>query len=120
MDEEGNVIPIFKFLRLHRFDEIPQFFNILKGDMSVIGPRPEPLSFHNQIIEVFPEYKIRYIIKPGLTGLSQVEYGHTTEVDTANVKFEYDMKYIKSINLMNDIKILFKTITVLFNSKGAA
>ncbi|MCX6156068.1 MAG: sugar transferase [Candidatus Kapabacteria bacterium] len=119
MDDEGNIPASLEFVRLHRFDEVPQFINILKGEMSLIGPRPEPWPYFKQIIEIFPEYRSRYRIKPGLTGLAQVEYQHTLTIEEAKMKYNYDMKYINSISLINDIKILFRTVSVLFTSKGA-
>jgi lipopolysaccharide/colanic/teichoic acid biosynthesis glycosyltransferase len=119
MDDNGNIIPALNFIRLHRLDEILQLYNVLKGDMSLIGPRPEPLDYFNRITEAFPEYKHRYIIKPGLTGLAQVEFQHTLRIEESIIKYEYDLKYIKTINFLNDIKIIFKTFSVLFNSKGA-
>ncbi|MCX6155309.1 MAG: sugar transferase [Candidatus Kapabacteria bacterium] len=118
-NDDGIIPNSLKFLRLHRLDEIPQFFNILKGDMSLIGPRPEPLTYYKQIIRSHPEYNLRYKIKPGLTGLSQVEYGHSTKVEEAFLKFKYDLDYLNNLCLSTDLKIIYKTISIIFTSKGA-
>ena len=104
-----------KFLRRTRFDEIPQFINILKGDMSIIGPRPERPQFVEELSKNYPFYTIRNVIKPGLTGWAQVEYPYASTKEEQYVKLRYDLYYIKERNLLLDFKILIKTIsTVLF------
>ena len=104
-----------KFLRKTRFDEVPQFFNVLKGDMSLIGPRPERPGFVEELSKEFPFYATRHVIKPGLTGWAQVEYPYAMSKEEQITKLRYDLFYIKERNLLLDLKIVIKTIsTVLF------
>ncbi|HEX9979469.1 MAG TPA: exopolysaccharide biosynthesis polyprenyl glycosylphosphotransferase [Flavobacterium sp.] len=104
-----------KFLRKTRIDEFPQFINILRGDMAVIGPRPERPVFVNEIAEVMPFYETRHVIKPGLTGWAQVNYAYGETINDSLIKLQYDLYYIKHRSLFLDINILVKTFsTVLF------
>lgn len=104
-----------KFLRKTRIDEFPQFFNILKGDMAVIGPRPERPVFVEEIADVMPFYQTRHVIKPGLTGWAQVNYAYGETIDDSLIKLQYDLYYIKHRSLFLDINIIIKTFsTVLF------
>lgn len=119
IDEYGKIRPFLQFLRNHRIDEVPQFINILKGDMSLIGPRPEPLEYYNEIISAIPEYKDRYCIKPGITGLAQVKFKHTLNIDDSRKKLFFDLEYIKNISIWNDFGILLRTIMVVINKSGA-
>ena len=109
-------VPWFgKFLRRTRIDEFPQFFNILKGDMSVIGPRPERPKFVKELSEMLPFYKTRLIVKPGLTGWAQVQANYGSSYDDSLEKLQYDLYYIKHRGLFLDLNILLKTFsTVLF------
>ena len=112
---DDRVTKFGKFLRRSRIDEIPQFFNVLKGEMSVIGPRPERPEFVNELSTDYPFFTIRNTIKPGLTGWAQVEYPYASSKEEQYVKLRYDLYYIKERNLLLDFKILIKTIsTVLF------
>ncbi|NBU82098.1 MAG: exopolysaccharide biosynthesis polyprenyl glycosylphosphotransferase, partial [Flavobacteriaceae bacterium] len=92
---DSRVTPFGKIMRKSRIDEIPQFINILKGDMAVIGPRPERPIFVNEIAEVMPFYETRHIIKPGLTGWAQVNYSYGETIDDSLIKLQYDLYYIK-------------------------
>jgi exopolysaccharide biosynthesis polyprenyl glycosylphosphotransferase len=111
-----NRITMFgKFLRKARIDEFPQFVNILKGDMAVIGPRPERPVFVKEIAEVMPFYETRHVIKPGLTGWAQVNYAYGDSINDSLIKLQYDLYYIKHRSLFLDINIIIKTFsTVLF------
>ncbi len=112
---DARITPFGKFLRKTRLDEFPQFINILKGDMSIIGPRPERPVFVNEIAEVMPFYETRHIIKPGLTGWAQVNYSYGDSIADSLVKLQYDLYYIKHRSIFLDINILVKTFsTVLF------
>ena len=112
---DSRVTTFGRFLRKTRIDEMPQFFNILKGDMSILGPRPERPVFVNQIAERLPFYKTRHVIKPGLTGWAQVNHAYTESIDDALIKLQYDLFYIKHRSVFLDINIIIKTIgTVLF------
>ena len=112
---DSRVTAFGKFLRKARIDEIPQFINVLKGDMGVIGPRPERPVFVNEIAEVMPFYETRHVIKPGLTGWAQVNYSYGETIDDSLIKLQYDLYYIKHRSIFLDINIVLKTFsTVLF------
>jgi exopolysaccharide biosynthesis polyprenyl glycosylphosphotransferase len=112
---DSRVTPFGKIMRRSRMDEIPQFINILKGDMAVIGPRPERPIFVNEIAEVMPFYETRHVIKPGLTGWAQVNYSYGATIDDSLIKLQYDLYYIKHRSIFLDVNIIFKTLsTVLF------
>ncbi|SHG99774.1 exopolysaccharide biosynthesis polyprenyl glycosylphosphotransferase [Flavobacterium fluvii] len=112
---DNRVTAFGKFMRKTRIDEIPQFVNILKGDMAVIGPRPERPFFVKEIAEIMPFYETRHIIKPGLTGWAQVNYSYGESMEDSLIKLQYDLYYIKHRSLFLDLNITLKTIsTVLF------
>ncbi len=112
---DSRVTPFGKIMRKSRIDEFPQFINILKGDMAVIGPRPERPVFVREIAEVMPFYETRHVIKPGLTGWAQVNYAYGATIDDSLIKLQYDLYYIKHRSLFLDVSIMFKTLsTVLF------
>jgi len=121
--KNGEIFQILKFrtminnafLRKTRIDEIPQFINILKGDMAVIGPRPERPFFVKEIAEIMPFYETRHVIKPGLTGWAQVNYSYGESMEDSLIKLQYDLYYIKHRSVFLDMNITIKTIsTVLF------
>lgn len=105
-------------LRKTRLDEIPQLFNVLKGEMSVIGPRPEQPHFVEQYQEEIPFYHYRHIVRPGITGWAQVEQGYTNSVQSTKDKLAYDLYYIKHLSFDLDIDIVLKTIKTLVMRKG--
>ena len=107
-----------KFLRNTRLDEIPQFFNILKGDMSLIGPRPERPEFVKDLEEKIPFYAIRHVVKPGLTGWAQVKYPYAGSVEAQEKKLRYDLFYIKKQSAFLDFKIIIKTMTTVLFYRG--
>jgi lipopolysaccharide/colanic/teichoic acid biosynthesis glycosyltransferase len=107
-----------KFLRKTRMDEFPQFINILKGDMALIGPRPERPFFVDEIAEVMPFYNTRHVIKPGLTGWAQVNYSYGETIDDSLIKLQYDLYYIKHRSIFIDINILFKTFSTILFYRG--
>ncbi|MCL9769759.1 exopolysaccharide biosynthesis polyprenyl glycosylphosphotransferase [Flavobacterium sp. HXWNR69] len=112
---DSRITPFGKFLRKTRLDELPQFINVLKGDMAIIGPRPERPIFVNQIANVIPLYQTRHVIKPGLTGWAQVNHPYGSSLDDSLMKLRYDLYYIKHRSIFLDIDILVKTMsTVLF------
>lgn len=112
---DSRITSFGKILRKTRLDEFPQFLNILKGDMAIIGPRPERPIFVNEIAEVMPFYETRHVIKPGLTGWAQVNYSYGDSIEDSLVKLQYDLYYIKHRSIFLDINIIIKTIsTVLF------
>ena len=110
-----RVTPFGKFMRKTRIDEIPQFINILNGEMAVIGPRPERPFFVKEIAGIMPFYETRHVIKPGLTGWAQVNYSYGESIEDSLIKLQYDLYYIKHRSVFLDLNIAIKTIsTVLF------
>lgn len=107
-----------KFLRKTRLDEFPQFINILRGDMAVIGPRPERPVFVEKIAEKMPFYQTRHVIKPGLTGWAQVNYSYGETIDDSLIKLQYDLYYIKHRNLFLDVSIMIKTLSTILFYRG--
>lgn len=116
VEEDPRVTPIGKHLRAMRIDELPQLFNILKGDMSLVGPRPERAVFVEKFLEEIPEYQYRFKVKPGLTGLAQVEGGYSTDV---REKLLYDLLYIRNHSFLLDIQIIVNTFGVLLSPEKA-
>ncbi len=115
---DKRVTPFGKFMRKSRIDELPQFINILKGDMGVIGPRPERPFFVEEIAAVMPFYETRHVIKPGLTGWAQVNYSYGESIDESLIKLQYDLYYIKHRSVFLDLSITFKTITTVLFYRG--
>ena len=115
---DARVTKFGKILRKSRMDEFPQFINILKGDMAVIGPRPERPVFVKEIAEVMPFYKTRHVIKPGLTGWAQVNYSYGETIDDSLIKLQYDLYYIKHRSLFLDVNIIFKTLSTVLLYRG--
>jgi len=115
---DSRVTPFGKFLRKSRIDEFPQFINILKGDMAVIGPRPERPVFVNQIAEIMPFYQTRHVIKPGLTGWAQVKHSYGETIDDSLIKLQYDLYYIKNRSLFLDVNIVVKTLSTVVFFRG--
>ena len=117
--QDSRVTFFGRFIRKVRIDELPQIWNILKGDMSFIGPRPERMAFVQQLKESIPYYSLRHTVKPGLTGWAQVCYPYGASEEDARRKLEYDLYYIKNMSILLDINIIFKTIGVVLFPKGA-
>lgn len=115
---DARVTSFGKFLRKTRIDEFPQFLNILKGDMAVIGPRPERPMFVKEISAIMPFYETRHIIKPGLTGWAQVNYNYGESIEESLIKLQYDLYYIKHRSVILDISIVFKTISTVVFYRG--
>lgn len=114
-----RVTRVGKFIRKTRLDELPQFFNVLKGDMSLIGPRPEQKVFVDEFEKQIPFYSYRHIVRPGISGWAQVVQGYTADVDDTRVKVQYDFYYIKNYSLWLDVLIAFKTIKTMLTGFGA-
>lgn len=114
-ENDPRITKVGKFIRRTRIDELPQLFNVLKGDMSLIGPRPERSVFIKELKKHIPYYEFRHAVKPGVTGWAQVKYSYGASVEDAKWKHKYDLYYIKYQSSMFDLKILLYTIkTVLF------
>ncbi len=116
--DDPRVTPVGKFLRKSRLDELPQLFNVLKGDMSFIGPRPERPEFVEKLKERIPYYSHRHFVKPGITGWAQIKYPYGASVEDALEKLRYDLYYIKNLSITLDLLIFFETIKVILYSRG--
>jgi len=119
VDDDPRVTPIGRFLRMSRMDEIPQLWNVLKGDMSLVGPRPERPEFVEALIQEIPYYNLRHTIRPGITGWAQIRYRYGSSIEDAREKLRYDLFYIKNMSLGLDVLVFFQTIKVILWSQGA-
>jgi sugar transferase (PEP-CTERM system associated) len=117
--DDDRTTRVGKFIRKVRIDEIPQFWNILKGEMSFVGPRPERPHFVTQLAEEIPYYEQRHLIAPGLTGWAQIKYRYGASIEDARQKLQYDLYYIKNQSIVLDAAILFETIKTIIFSRGA-
>jgi exopolysaccharide biosynthesis polyprenyl glycosylphosphotransferase len=117
-EADDRVTPLGKLLRKFRLDEIPQAFNVLRGDMSFAGPRPERPYFVDLLTERIPYYGLRHYVKPGITGWAQVLYPYGASVEDAIEKLQYDLYYIKHLSFRQDLLVLFKTVSVVLFGKG--
>lgn len=115
---DSRVTMFGRFLRNSRLDELPQFYNILKGDMSIVGPRPERPKFVKELSETVPFYQTRHIVKPGLTGWAQVNSRYGSSYDDSLTKLQYDLYYIKHRSFLLDINIFFKTLSTVVFYRG--
>jgi sugar transferase (PEP-CTERM system associated) len=116
---DSRVTRVGAFLRRTRIDELPQLWNVLRGDMSFVGPRPERPYFVEQLTEQIPFYDVRHSVKPGVTGWSQVRYAYGASVEDGLAKLQYDLYYVKNHSLFLDLMILVETIQVVTLGKGA-
>jgi sugar transferase (PEP-CTERM system associated) len=116
---DTRVTAVGRFMRKSRLDEIPQLWNVLRGDMSLIGPRPERPQFVAQLTQQIPFYGQRHVIKPGLTGWAQVRYSYGASVEDALEKMQYDLYYVKHLSLMFDLMIALETIKIVILRRGA-
>ena len=115
---DSRITPLGSFLRKTRLDELPQIYNVFRGEMSFIGPRPERPEFIVELEKQIPFYNLRHWVNPGITGWAQVNYPYGASIDDAREKLEYDLFYIKNFSLLLDIQILLKTIRVVFLGHG--
>ncbi len=118
VQNDPRVTRIGGFLRKYRVDELPQFWNVIRGDMSFVGPRPERPSFVRDLREKVPYYDERHSVRPGLTGWAQVQFSYGSSVDDAYTKLEYDLFYLKNMSLMFDLAIILKTIKIVAGGQG--
>jgi lipopolysaccharide/colanic/teichoic acid biosynthesis glycosyltransferase len=101
-----------------RLDELPQLFNVLRGSMSLVGPRPERQHFVDELAQQIPYYNLRHIVKPGLTGWAQINYPYGSTVEDALHKLQYDLFYIKNHSVLLDLSVLFSTIKTVLLRQG--
>jgi sugar transferase (PEP-CTERM system associated) len=119
LDDDPRITPVGKFLRMSRMDEIPQLWNVLRGDMSLVGPRPERPEFVEALSQQIPYYHLRHTIRPGITGWAQIRYRYGSSIEDAKEKLRYDLFYIKNMSLGLDLLVLIQTIKVILWSQGA-
>jgi lipopolysaccharide/colanic/teichoic acid biosynthesis glycosyltransferase len=115
---DQRITPVGRLLRKTRLDEIPQLLNVLRGEMSLIGPRPERPQLEVQLEEAIPNYHLRHWIRPGLSGWAQVNMPYSSNFQEAELKLSYDLYYLRNANLWLDLLILFKTIKVVLKAAG--
>jgi sugar transferase (PEP-CTERM system associated) len=116
---DPRVTPVGRVIRKIRFDELPQLFNVLKGEMSLVGPRPERPEFVDSLAEQIPYYRHRHAVKPGITGWAQINYKYGDTIEDTITKLEYDLYYIKNISFSLDLYIMFHTIKTMLVSRGS-
>lgn len=117
-DDDPRITPFGRFMRKVRLDEIPQFYNVLKGAMSLVGPRPERQFYIDQIVKRAPEYLLLQRVKPGITSWGQVKYGYASTVDEMVERLRYDLLYLDNMSISTDIKILLYTVIIILQGRG--
>jgi sugar transferase (PEP-CTERM system associated) len=116
--DDPRVTRVGRIIRKLRLDELPQFVNVIRGDMNFVGPRPERPVFVDQLTEIIPYYSQRHLVKPGLTGWAQIKYSYGASVEDAIEKLRYDLYYIKNQSLLLDAAIVFETVKIVLFSRG--
>jgi lipopolysaccharide/colanic/teichoic acid biosynthesis glycosyltransferase len=116
---DSRVTRFGRFIRETRIDELPQLINVLKGEMSLVGPRPERPYFVAELTKKIPFYAVRHSVRPGITGWAQVRYSYGATLEESIKKLEYDIYYVKNHSLLLDITVLFKTVRVVLLGEGA-
>jgi lipopolysaccharide/colanic/teichoic acid biosynthesis glycosyltransferase len=117
-EKDPRVTRVGNFLRATRLDEFPQFWNVLRGEMSMVGPRAERAQWVATFQQEIPFYRARLLVKPGITGWAQINYGYAATVEDTSVKLEYDLYYIKHRSIMMDIVIMLRTVSTMLGGKG--
>ena len=117
--EDARVTRIGRFLRSSRLDELPQLYNVIKGDMSIVGPRPERPAIVEQVKETIPFYSLRHTVCPGITGWAQVNCGYANSVEQTLEKLQYDLFYVKNMSWYLDLLIILETIKTVLVKKGS-
>ena len=117
-ENDPRITRVGRFLRKYRLDEVPQFLNVIRGEMSFVGPRPERPHFVEQLRERIPFYDERHSVRPGITGWAQVEFTYTASVEDAYQKLEYDLFYLKNLSILFDLAIVFRTVRVVLFGIG--
>jgi exopolysaccharide biosynthesis polyprenyl glycosylphosphotransferase len=118
-DDDCRITRVGRFIRKYRFDELPQLINIVRGEMSLVGPRPERPVFCRMLEEKIPLFAQRYSVRPGLTGWAQIKYQYGSTIEENMTKLEYDLFYIKYMSSFLDLAILFETAKVVLARRGA-
>jgi lipopolysaccharide/colanic/teichoic acid biosynthesis glycosyltransferase len=115
---DARVTPLGRFMRRTRLDELPQLWNVLRGEMSFVGPRPERPEFIDNLVKQIPFYGQRHVVKPGLTGWAQVRYSYGATIEDAMEKLQFDLFYIKNFSISLDLFIIFETLKTVLLRKG--
>jgi lipopolysaccharide/colanic/teichoic acid biosynthesis glycosyltransferase len=115
---DKRITPVGRFMRKHRLDEIPNFINVLKGEMSIVGPRPEQEYYINQIVILAPEYKILLEVKPGITSWGIVKYGYASNIEKMAERLNYDLCYMKNRSFWFDLKVILFTAGIILKGEG--
>ena len=118
-ERDNRVTRVGRIIRMLRIDELPQFLNVLRGDMSIIGPRPERPFFVQQFSQAIPFYDCRHVVKPGITGWAQVCFRYGASLEDTKRKLSYDLYYVKNRSVVLDLLILLKTVGVVLRGDGA-
>jgi lipopolysaccharide/colanic/teichoic acid biosynthesis glycosyltransferase len=116
---DPRITPVGHWLRMLRLDELPQFFNVVRGEMAVVGPRPERPEFCSLLEKEIPFYHHRHLVKPGITGWAQINHKYTETVEDSTTKLEYDLYYVKHLAPALDAYIIFHTLKVMLLFRGA-
>ena len=116
--QDSRITPWGRFMRRTRIDELPQFYNVLMGDMSVVGPRPERQYFIDQIVELAPEYKNLLRVKPGITSIGQIKFGYAANVDEMIERLRFDLLYPERRSFFLDVWIIAQTVRVMMQGRG--
>ena len=117
-DNDPRITPIGHFMRKYRLDEIPNLWNVLRGDMSLVGPRPERKYYLDQIKKLVPYCSLLHQVRPGLTSLGMVKFGYASTIEEMVLRMRYDLIYIQNLSLSLDLKIMFYTLRTVFNGEG--
>lgn len=117
-ETDPRITPLGRVLRKYRLDELPQFWNVLKGDMSLVGPRPERRYFINKIMAEAPCYSLVHQVRPGITSWGMVKYGYASEVAQMVKRLKYDLVYLANMSFIVDLKILIYTVKTVVKGRG--
>jgi exopolysaccharide biosynthesis polyprenyl glycosylphosphotransferase len=117
--DDSRVTPVGRFLRKTRLDEIPQLWNVLRGEMAFVGPRPERPEFVQWLSQEIPFYHLRHMIRPGITGWAQVRYRYGASLEETKRKLEYDLYYVKHLSIGLDLMIMFETVKTILLRRGS-
>jgi lipopolysaccharide/colanic/teichoic acid biosynthesis glycosyltransferase len=117
--KDARISRVGRYLRKWRLDEIPQLINVLRGEMSLVGPRPERPVFVQELRSLIPYYDLRHTVRPGITGWAQTQFRYGASTEDSHVKLQYDLYYVKYLSIQLDVRILLETIRVILRGEGA-